>query len=108
MPLVLLGGINASVCRSYRHLHYEVTRTRLSSIRCPAILYRSAHPGGDCSTVIQLKADRLLDSSFPGKDLRGGPWTLKCDGEEIRVVSSGPDRRVGTQDDIVVPAEGSH
>jgi hypothetical protein len=104
LPVMALVGGDARVIRGHRCQVSSVAKTALSTIRSATMLYLSAHPEGGCPTVSQLKAERFLDPSFSEWDPWGKTWTLRCDDHGIVGVSSGPDRRLGTQDDIVVPA----
>jgi general secretion pathway protein G len=74
-----------------------------STIRQATMQRMAVHPGSGCPTVNELKAERELYSGFSGRDPWGSPYELRCFDEEIICTSAGPDRRRGTEDDIVVP-----
>jgi hypothetical protein len=77
-------------------------RSEVSALRAATLLYVNTHPGG-CPSVGTLLHEGFLDRTFPGQDPWGSPWELHCDGDEVHVTSLGPDRWVGTSDDIVIP-----
>jgi len=77
-------------------------RTQCNAIRMATLLYKSAHPGG-CPTVVQLEADGELDPSFSGTDPWGSSFKVQCTREDAACTSPGPDRTLGTPDDIREP-----
>jgi hypothetical protein len=90
------------------------TKTALSSARSATLIWLSEHPtliwlsehpsSSTCPTVDELKAARVLDPGFSSKDAWGMPLEIHCQGGEIYGRSAGPDRRWGTEDDLVVPS----
>jgi len=49
--------------------------------------------------------DKEIDRSSKTTDPWDQPYKIKCDGDETYVSSSGPDKKDGTADDIVVPGK---
>jgi hypothetical protein len=95
--------LGACVCVPVRNRpHAYRVRTALSTARSAAIIWRQDFPGR-CPTIDQLKAAKVLDTGFNAKDAWGNPIELTCDSDEIRARTAGPDRRLGTEDDILVP-----
>lgn len=103
LPALVLGGVDYVVVTSYRHPDRGSYARVLNTIRSATILYENSHPGSPCPSVEQLKADGVLQRSFSTKDPWGNLFEVACEPDEITVRSSGPDRRRGTEDDIVVP-----
>lgn len=56
-----------------------------------------------CPTVERLRAERVLDKASASVDPWGEPFVIACADEEVTVTSAGPDRRLGSPDDITVP-----
>ncbi|HZU84023.1 MAG TPA: hypothetical protein VE987_13940 [Polyangiaceae bacterium] len=79
------------------------TRTALNTIRSATLFWMSEHPDGGCPTIAQLKADGTLGSDFTARDAWDGDYALTCTAGEITASSAGPDRRWGTNDDLVIP-----
>jgi hypothetical protein len=79
-------------------------RTALATARSATLVWRQDFPDAPCPTVDQLKAAKILDVGFSSKDPWGNPIELTCDGDEINARTAGPDRRLGTADDIRVPS----
>ena len=56
--------------------------------------------GGDCPTVDDLLSEGVLGSAEYTVDPWGVRYRIECAGDEITVMSAGPDRTFGTDDDI--------
>ena len=67
------------------------------------MLWKNSHPDLDCPTVDQLKKEKFLDTGFLPKDSWGNLYKVSCDVDEITCSTAGPDRKEGTEDDIIVP-----
>jgi hypothetical protein len=89
---------------SHRHL-LGSTRTALSTARSATVIWRADVPDAACPTVDQLKAAKVLDWSFDSKDPWGNPILLTCTAGDIVAQSAGPDRKLGTEDDLRVPSQ---
>jgi hypothetical protein len=87
----------------YSHAdHLETERVRVAAIRSAALLCESEHPG-TCPSLDDLRRDKWLDPGFAARDAWGNAYEITCSPDNIVVRSPGPDRRPGTEDDIVVP-----
>jgi general secretion pathway protein G len=58
---------------------------------------------GECPTVSQLVEDKQLDAGQTTVDPWGQEYEVTCGEEEVVVSSSGPDKKKGNTDDIIVP-----
>ena len=90
----------------YGHLlkaRIEATRQSALKIRQTVVLYRMDR-GDDCPTVDALRKADLIDAASKSNDAWDQPFVVMC-GEhgEVHVSSGGPDKRLGTEDDIVAP-----
>jgi hypothetical protein len=88
-----------------RHSEIAAARTALATARQATVIWRQGFPDAPCPTVDQLKAAKVLDVGFNSKDPWGNAIELTCDGAEIRARTAGPDRRLGTTDDIRIPSQ---
>ena len=81
----------------------ETTRQSALKIRQTVVLYRMDR-GDECPTVDALRTAELIDAASKTTDAWDQPFLVKC-GErgEVHVSSAGPDRKHGTEDDIVAP-----
>jgi hypothetical protein len=56
-------------------------------------------PGGDCPTVGELELPREFKARGV-QDAWGNKFRVVCEGSSVSVVSAGPDKKEGTEDDI--------
>jgi general secretion pathway protein G len=100
---VLTAAISVGVMRAKKTADVGTAKTACSSVKSATLLWKNAHPDLDCPTVEQLKKERFLDTGFTPKDAWGNPFKVVCDADEITCSTAGPDRKEGTDDDIIVP-----
>lgn len=82
-----------------------LTRSNGETLRGAVKLWRATeNDSTGCPTVPTLIADGLLDRGKSAKtDAWGQPWVIQCDEFDATIVSTGPDQRLDTEDDIRVP-----
>jgi hypothetical protein len=56
--------------------------------------------GLGCPTVTSLKRDHRLEPSAAASDAWGGRFRVLCSGDELKVLSAGPDGRMDSKDDV--------
>ena len=78
-------------------------KNTLKALHAVAEAWRANH-AGRCPTPEQLKDEKELAASIDIHDAWAEPYEIRCDDESTTVISSGPDRKRGTADDITVPA----
>jgi hypothetical protein len=80
----------------------RVTQSRSDAleVRSAVLLYMGQEAGADCPTMEELVHAGVLDHSRRTADAWDEDFVVECDGDDIEVISSGPDRTVGTEDDI--------
>jgi type II secretory pathway pseudopilin PulG len=84
----------------------RITTSRESArvLRNAVSSYRMARSGDECPTVEMLVADQEIDRASKTIDAWDKPFSIECDERAgVTVVSGGPDKRLGTPDDIRVP-----
>jgi hypothetical protein len=86
-----------------KHVPVKATRTSAIELRRAAMVWRSRHETDNCPEPEQLRRDGVIDQASRLDDAWGEPLHVVCEGDGTSVVSSGPDRRAGTADDIRVP-----
>jgi hypothetical protein len=89
-------------CRPHRGHEVGATKTSLRCIQTATEIYVNVHPG-TCPTVDALRSEKILDSGFSEWDPWGSQFVIACNGDEFTVTSPGPDGKLGTDDDIIVP-----
>ena len=101
--IALLAGVVA--IGVMKHLESSrVTTTKLSArtLRSAAMTHRLDHPD-DCPSFDALVQAGGVDETR-GKDAWDSPFTVACDEKgAIRVTSPGPDKKLGTPDDVTIP-----
>jgi general secretion pathway protein G len=100
---VLTAAISVGVMRAKRQADIGTTKTACNTARSATLLWRNQHPDQDCPAIDGLKKEKFLDSAFSAKDPWGNSLKMSCDTEEITCSTAGPDRKEGTEDDIIVP-----
>jgi len=77
----------------------ERARTDAMTIEGAVNLYFVENRNADCPTVQDLVEGNVID-----EDKTKDPWdqdyVIECNGENVTVTSSGPDRQMGSEDDI--------
>jgi general secretion pathway protein G len=81
----------------------DIARMNATKLRTMVLHWQTVHSVQGCPTTTELKADKSIDSASSLNDPWGKPYQIKCDASDVTVVSGGPDKRLGTADDLVVP-----
>lgn len=100
---VLTAAISIGVIGAQKKANIQAAKTACSTARQATMQWKAVHPSEDCPAMEQLKSDKDLDTGFNLKDPWGSPYKIACDSDEITCTSAGPDRKEGTDDDILVP-----
>lgn len=79
----------------------ESTARRVEVLRMAAELWRATSAEEVCPTLDVLVRDRTIDAKLGSPaDPWGSPYAIQCSDEGTSVRSAGPDRKLGTADDI--------
>lgn len=97
---LIAGGVSFFVIPKLAEARKDTARTATKDLRRVAVNYR-ALKGKDCPTIQTLLDAKELDIDSPTKDPWNQTYKIVCDGDNIRVISFGPDEKEGTEDDIV-------
>jgi general secretion pathway protein G len=106
---LVAGGVGFYVIPKYREAQLKEAKTRALTIRQVATQWIVLKGADECPTVQSLILDKQLDASGGSTDPWGQPYAIACQGDEVIVSSTGPDKKPQTEDDIVVglaPAPG--
>jgi general secretion pathway protein G len=87
----------------YKDTQKKAAKMNASELRKVASQWRMTHLGEECPDFARLHADRLIDKESSARDPWGSPYTIVCADDDITVFSPGPDKKIGTEDDIVAP-----
>jgi general secretion pathway protein G len=101
----LIAGITAlALFKFIPEARIKTTRESAQVIRRAASLYRMDH-GSECPSVALLVESQMIDEASKRTDAWDMPIAVECDEQRgsITVISSGPDKKMNTPDDIRVP-----
>lgn len=78
----------------------STARTDAHALRSAVLLYWGSEPGRlrHCPTTTDLLASGTIDGTRTTTDPWGTPFRIVCDGDDVRVVSAGPDGVFGADD----------
>lgn len=100
--LIIIGlvatMVSVAVLPQIQKARVKATRANGQAIRSAAVMYLTEND--NCPTVQDLVDDKILDRATNTKDEWGNDFTIECDEEGPTVVSAGPDKQMGTEDDI--------
>ena len=91
-----------AVIPKFRGAQIETASQSAREIRNAVTRYR-ARGTDQCPTVAQLQSEKEIDSASKIDDPWGSAFKIECGEDEVWVMSSGPDKKDGTADDISVP-----
>ncbi len=107
ITITIIGMVTAAIAvgvlKAKGHADVGVAKAACNTIRSTTTQWKAVHPGEDCPTMDQLKTEEL-DRGFSVKDPWGVPYRLSCESGDVTCTSNGPDKKEGTDDDIIVPA----
>jgi hypothetical protein len=99
---VAIGVVTLVVAARSCRLGYA--RTACSALRSAMSSWTFVHRMSGCPTVDELKVERVLDAGFNPRDPWGSAYALRHVDDDFVCISPGPDRQLGTADDVVVSA----
>ena len=106
--ITALSAVLASaIFDRYKDARKATTKLEVDKIKEAAWLYRQDNQDEPCPSVEQLITERKLSESQNRQDPWGQPFSIVCDGDNILVASSGPDKKTGTEDDISTAFRGN-
>jgi len=99
---LIAGGIAVYAVPKFQQAQKENTRNSEKALHAVAEAWRANH-GNDCPTPQRLKDEKELAASSDINDAWGVPYKIQCEDESTTIVSAGPDKKEGSQDDIRFP-----
>jgi general secretion pathway protein G len=97
---LIATAVGVAVLPRLKAARIDSTRTDAQSVRSAAVMYVSENPGGDCPAVEDLTEGGYLDRSRRTTDAWDHAFVVECEGDDILVMSAGPDGELSTEDDI--------
>jgi hypothetical protein len=84
---------------------HDGTKNSIKALQSVAEAWRANH-ANECPTAQRLKEEKELAASSDIVDAWGTPYLIWCTSDATTVVSFGPDKTKGTEDDIAFPPMG--
>ena len=100
---LVAAGVGFAVIPKFKQAQIDTATNSMREIRNAAARWKATRGGDDCPTVSQLVQDKEIDTASKTDDPWGSAYKVQCQDDEIVIVSPGPDKKDGTQDDISVP-----
>jgi type II secretory pathway pseudopilin PulG len=100
---IVSAAVAIGAMKHFLRVKVETAETNARTVREAVKTFWIKNDDPTCPTVDQLIADGELDEGSPRKDPWGTAWRIECSDERVHVISDGPDRKSGTEDDIHVP-----
>lgn len=101
---MIAGGVAVYAVPKFKESQVKQAKISAQSLQTIADGWR-ADNGNDCPTPKRLQAEKQMSAGSSLNDPWGAPWTILCDGDNTTVISSGPDKKDGTADDIHFPPD---
>lgn len=100
---MVAGGVAVVAIPKMKEAQVKTAETAARTVRNAVSQWQLSNNDYSCPTVSQLIQDKQLDSGQNTSDPWGAEFTITCNSDEVIVSSGGPDKKVGTPDDVVVP-----
>lgn len=101
---MVAGGVAVVAIPKMKEAQVSAAKTGARVIRSAVSQWQlSENEYGTCPTVSQLVQDKQLDAGQETNDPWGEAYTIECTEDDVVVSSAGPDKQVGSGDDIVIP-----
>ena len=97
---LIAGGVTVAVLPRFRQAQVDTANTTARELRTAANRWRAFRSSEGCPTISQLVQDKEIDSASKTTDPWDQPYKIVCDGDDTIVISFGPDKKEGSQDDI--------
>jgi general secretion pathway protein G len=100
---MVAGGATVFALPRFREAQIKTAETSARTIRAAVQNWQATTNETSCPTVGQLVQEKHIDSGSSAQDPWSQPFILTCSEDEVFVLSTGPDKKKGTKDDIQVP-----
>lgn len=101
---LITGGIALVVMRHLETARIDTTRTSARALREAVTMWRMRDASSECPTIETLVRMQLVDSASKTTDAWDKPFAIECSEQgDVTITSAGPDRKLGSPDDIRVP-----
>jgi general secretion pathway protein G len=104
---MVAGGVAVFALPKYREAQISSAETGARVIRTAVQNWQAGNNETTCPTISQLVQEKHLDPGQNTNDSWGQAYVLQCTDDDVVIISSGPDKKKGTKDDIRVPKVAS-
>lgn len=95
---LVAGGAAFAILPRLKEAKVKQTQQDAKKVASAAEMYLSEHD--DCPTVDKLVEEKILSAKSHTKDAWDNAYTIECDEDGATVKSAGPDKQMGSEDDI--------
>jgi general secretion pathway protein G len=100
---MVAGGVAFYALPRFKESQIKSADTGARVIRQAVQSWQMSTGESSCPSVSQLVQEKQLDPGANTNDPWGQAYVLNCTEDEVIVTSTGPDKKKGSKDDIVVP-----
>lgn len=104
---MVAGGVTVFALPKFREAQVKTAETGARVIRSAVQDWQRVNNEYSCPSISQLVQEKHIDSAANTDDPWGEEFQLTCTDDEVIVVSKGPDKKMGSSDDISVPKGAS-
>lgn len=101
---LIATAVGVAVVPQWRKSQKRQTLTDAQAVKAAVLLYMTDNNGCPSSST-ELQEEGYLDRSKRATDAWDNDFQIECEGDDIYVVSAGPDGQFGTEDDIDGPED---
>jgi general secretion pathway protein G len=101
---LIATAVGVAVVPQWRKSQKRQTLTDAQAVKAAVLLYMTDNNGCP-STSTELQEEGYLDRSKRATDAWDNDFQIECEGDDIYVVSAGPDGQFGSEDDIDGPED---
>lgn len=107
ITVAIVAMVSAAVAVGVSHYmdtsNHNLTETNARTLMNLAEGYRITENSDTCPNVEEMQAKRMISRGSKTTDAWGKPFRIRCEGDDVVVISAGKDKLFGTEDDIKVP-----
>lgn len=97
---MIVTAVGVAVLPRLNESRIQQARTDAQSVRGAVEMYLAQNPGSGCPSVSDLVDARILNARTRTADPWNNDFDIECNGDDVVVVSAGPDGQMGTADDV--------
>ena len=97
---LIATAVGVAVLPRLEEARIDSTKTSAQAIRSAVTMFLAENPAGGCPNTEDLTSGGFLDEDKSTADAWDGEFEIECNGTRVSVVSAGPDKQFGTEDDI--------